>query len=97
MMYAVIDNRTGKRIQVDIEQNSIPATALKKLSVTKEDDHQSNSKGSSSRPEDELEAGIRVYDPGSVLLSSSPSLQLFACRETQLAWFQVHEYGGDQE
>ncbi|KAA1084621.1 hypothetical protein PGT21_033071 [Puccinia graminis f. sp. tritici] len=59
----VIDNRTGKRIEVDIEQNSIPATALKKLSI-KKDDHQSNNKASSSRPEDELEAGIRVYDPG---------------------------------
>ncbi|KAA1084985.1 hypothetical protein PGTUg99_001634 [Puccinia graminis f. sp. tritici] len=63
MIYAVIDNRTGKRIEVDIEQNSIPATALKKLSI-KKDDHQSNNKASSSRPEDELEAGIRVYDPG---------------------------------
>ncbi|PLW04989.1 hypothetical protein PCANC_07541 [Puccinia coronata f. sp. avenae] len=57
----VIDNRTGKSIQVPIEHNAIPATALKKLAVK---GVQAAGSAPDNRPEDELEAGIRVYDPG---------------------------------
>ncbi|GAA5949558.1 hypothetical protein JCM10213_002598 [Rhodosporidiobolus nylandii] len=52
---SITDNRTGKTITVPIERNSIPATALKKL-VKK--------RGEGEREEDEVEGGIRVYDPG---------------------------------
>ncbi|KAI9620994.1 hypothetical protein KEM48_007927 [Puccinia striiformis f. sp. tritici PST-130] len=48
-------------IEVPIDQNSIPATALKKLAVK---GTQATGSAPSNRPEDELEAGIRVYDPG---------------------------------
>ncbi|KAH9809965.1 citrate synthase-like protein [Melampsora americana] len=56
----IIDHRTGKSIEVPIENNSIPATALKRLSIKLN----SNSSIQSNRPEDELEAGLRVFDPG---------------------------------
>ncbi|GAA6047720.1 hypothetical protein JCM3770_001744 [Rhodotorula araucariae] len=52
----ITDNRTGKTLVVPIERNSIPATAFKKLNKAKAD--------GSDRVEDEVEGGIRVYDPG---------------------------------
>ncbi|ORY90765.1 peroxysomal citrate synthase [Leucosporidium creatinivorum] len=51
----VTDNRTGKTIQVPIENNSIPATAFKKLN---------KKRGDGDSAQDEVEAGVRVYDPG---------------------------------
>lgn len=56
----VLDNRTGQSINVPIIHNSIPATAFKKLAIFP----QSNSQISHTRPEDEIESGVRVYDPG---------------------------------
>ncbi|KAI8447640.1 citrate synthase-like protein [Phakopsora pachyrhizi] len=56
----VTDNRTGKTITVPISNNSIPATAFKQLSVKPD----SNLRSKNSRPEDDIETGIRVYDPG---------------------------------
>ncbi|GAA5998023.1 uncharacterized protein JCM10292_002269 [Rhodotorula paludigena] len=53
----ITDNRTGKTIVVPIERNSIPATALKKL-ARKQDAQQGD------KLEDEVEGGLRVYDPG---------------------------------
>ncbi|GAA5908866.1 uncharacterized protein JCM6883_004192 [Sporobolomyces salmoneus] len=53
----VTDNRTGKTIVIPIENNSIPATAFKKLEKPK-------SENGSEREEDEIEAGLRVFDPG---------------------------------
>ncbi|TKA53162.1 hypothetical protein B0A53_04018 [Rhodotorula sp. CCFEE 5036] len=53
----IIDNRTGKSIDVKVEANAIPATAFKKLTKRA---------GDGDREEDECEAGIRVYDPGFV-------------------------------
>lgn len=50
----VIDNRTGKAIEIPITNNSIPATAFKALKATETDD----------REEDDSPNGIRVYDPG---------------------------------
>lgn len=49
------DNRTGKSYNIPIEHNSIPATAFKKMTskATKDD-----------REEDDLESGLRIYDPG---------------------------------
>ncbi|GAA5924664.1 uncharacterized protein JCM15063_005702 [Sporobolomyces koalae] len=52
----VTDNRTGKTITVPIENNSIPATAFKQLSKKQA--------GEGERAEDEIEAGLRVFDPG---------------------------------
>ncbi|KAM0792891.1 hypothetical protein ACM66B_002653 [Microbotryomycetes sp. NB124-2] len=51
----VTDNRTGKTIHVPIENNSIPATAFKQLKKQQE---------VGERDEDEVENGLRVYDPG---------------------------------
>ncbi|BGP53486.1 hypothetical protein JCM8202v2_001045 [Rhodotorula sphaerocarpa] len=48
---------TGKEINVKVEHNAIPATAFKKL-------NKKPSEGDA--PEDEVEGGIRVYDPGFV-------------------------------
>lgn len=59
-LVSVTDNRTGQSIQVPITNNSIPATALKKLSLRP-------SSSPSNRPEDEVEAGVRIYDPGYVI------------------------------
>ncbi|BGP37428.1 hypothetical protein JCM10449v2_001334 [Rhodotorula kratochvilovae] len=52
----ITDNRTGKTLVVPIDRNSIPATAFKKLNKDKA--------GAGDRVEDEVEGGIRVYDPG---------------------------------
>ncbi|GAA6064124.1 hypothetical protein JCM10212_006763 [Sporobolomyces blumeae] len=52
----VTDNRTGRTIVVSIEHNAIASTAFKKLNKDKP--------GFGDRAEDEVEAGIRVYDPG---------------------------------
>ncbi|KIK62985.1 hypothetical protein GYMLUDRAFT_41286 [Collybiopsis luxurians FD-317 M1] len=51
----VRDNRTGKTIQIPIEDNSIPATAFKTLSATPEKDE---------RKENETSKGLRVSDKG---------------------------------
>ncbi|GAA5907355.1 hypothetical protein JCM8208_007162 [Rhodotorula glutinis] len=51
----VTDNRTGKTVNIPIEHNSVPATAFKKLS---------KARGELDRPEDEVEGGLRVFDPG---------------------------------
>lgn len=51
----VTDNRTGKTITVPIVNNAIPATAFKQLKAERE---------GGGRTEDEVEGGIRVYDPG---------------------------------
>ncbi|KAK4056342.1 hypothetical protein OIO90_002786 [Microbotryomycetes sp. JL221] len=51
----VTDNRTGKTINVPIKNNSIPATAFKKLNKSQEI-------GESNQ--DDVETGIRVFDPG---------------------------------
>ncbi|GAA6006232.1 hypothetical protein JCM10207_000570 [Rhodosporidiobolus poonsookiae] len=51
----ITDNRTGKTITVPVVNNSIPATAFKKLNKHRE---------AGEREEDEVEAGLRVYDPG---------------------------------
>ncbi|SCZ91885.1 BZ3500_MvSof-1268-A1-R1_Chr5-3g08198 [Microbotryum saponariae] len=49
-------NRTGKTIHVPIQHNAIPATAFKQLSKKE--------LSNGEREEDEIENGIRVYDPG---------------------------------
>ncbi|KAK4699119.1 citrate synthase, partial [Phenoliferia sp. Uapishka_3] len=51
----VTDNRTGKTYQIPIENNSINATSFKAMKAKPQ-------KG--ERVEDEVEGGIRVYDPG---------------------------------
>ncbi|GAA5952696.1 hypothetical protein JCM21900_000406 [Sporobolomyces salmonicolor] len=51
----VTDNRTGKTINVPIEHNAIPATAFKALR---------KKLGKGERAEDEVEGGLRVFDPG---------------------------------
>lgn len=51
----MIDNRTGKSYEIPIEHNAIPATAFKKMTAAKRVE---------DREEDELEGGIRIYDPG---------------------------------
>lgn len=52
------DNRTGKTVEIPITNNSIPATAFKALSTATV---------VTGRAEDEVEAGLRVYDPGELL------------------------------
>lgn len=54
-----LDNRTGKTYTIPIEHNSIPATAFKQLKMASND---GAAKG--NREEDEVEGGLRVYDPG---------------------------------
>ncbi|BGO88887.1 hypothetical protein NBRC10512_002244 [Rhodotorula toruloides] len=54
----ITDNRTGKTITVPVEHNAIPATAFKKLRKDGPEAEQGD------RQEDEVEGGIRVYDPG---------------------------------
>lgn len=83
----MIDNRTGKSIEVPIEQNSIPATALKKLAVK---GTQAVGSAPNNRPEDELEAGIRVYDPGFVPLYFSSFL--FAPMEEKSLMHAVYRF-----
>ncbi|KAM0752246.1 hypothetical protein T439DRAFT_324313 [Meredithblackwellia eburnea MCA 4105] len=51
----VTDNRTGKTYVVPIEHNSIKATAFKDMKAKP---------GPGQRAEDEIENGLRVYDPG---------------------------------
>ncbi|CEQ39250.1 SPOSA6832_00744, partial [Sporobolomyces salmonicolor] len=51
----VTDNRTGKTINVPIEHNAIAATAFKALR---------KKLGKGERAEDEVEGGLRVFDPG---------------------------------
>ncbi|GAA5868220.1 hypothetical protein JCM8547_002278, partial [Rhodosporidiobolus lusitaniae] len=53
----VTDNRTGRTISVPIEHNAISASAFKKLGKKLET-------GKGEREEDEVEAGLRVFDPG---------------------------------
>ncbi|GAA5854724.1 hypothetical protein JCM9279_007003 [Rhodotorula babjevae] len=53
----VTDNRTGKTVDIPISRNSVPAVAFKKLNLGKARDGQ-------DRPEDEVEGGLRVFDPG---------------------------------
>ncbi|KAF8463661.1 citrate synthase-like protein [Kalaharituber pfeilii] len=50
----VIDNRTGKQINIPITHNSIPATAFKQLKAPKQP---------GERDEDDHANGIRVFDP----------------------------------
>ncbi|PSR99247.1 citrate synthase-like protein [Coniella lustricola] len=50
----VVDNRTGRTYEVPITRNSIQATDFKKIKAQP---------GPDSRPEDETEQGLRVYDP----------------------------------
>ncbi|KAL7417451.1 citrate synthase-like protein [Mrakia frigida] len=50
----VIDNRTGKQINIPITNNSVPATAFSSLKLDKV----------VGREEDEEKLGLRVYDPG---------------------------------
>ncbi|MBW0465485.1 hypothetical protein O181_005200 [Austropuccinia psidii MF-1] len=57
----VVDNRTGKSIQVPIRHNAISSTAFKQLSI---DGIKATGAHKDNRPEDELESGLRVYDPG---------------------------------
>ncbi|GAA5885166.1 hypothetical protein JCM6882_007257 [Rhodosporidiobolus microsporus] len=52
----ITDHRTGKTVTVPIERNSIPATVFKKLNKDKV--------GAGDTAEDEVEGGIRIYDPG---------------------------------
>ncbi|KAJ3714181.1 peroxysomal citrate synthase [Lentinula raphanica] len=51
----VRDNRTGKSIEIAIEDNSIPATSFKTLSAPR---------GKEEREENETEKGLRVSDKG---------------------------------
>ncbi|KAK7463539.1 hypothetical protein VKT23_006887 [Stygiomarasmius scandens] len=51
----VRDNRTGKTYEIPIEDNSIPATAFKKLTAPAAKDE---------RPENETEKGLRIQDKG---------------------------------
>ena len=52
----ITDNRTGKTFEVPIKDNTIPATALKNCKISKSQN--------SGREEDEVEVGVRVFDPG---------------------------------
>lgn len=54
----VIDNRTGKQVTIPITNNSIPATAFNALKAPIGDGKDGK------RQEDDLQNGIRVYDPG---------------------------------
>jgi citrate synthase len=49
----VIDNRTGRAIEVPIKNNAIQATAFKQLKTDTKD---------GERKEDDREAGLRVMD-----------------------------------
>ena len=51
---SITDNRTGKQYSIPISRNSIDAMAFKKMVASPD----------SSRPCDQTEYGIRVYDPG---------------------------------
>lgn len=78
----VTDNRTGKTFEVPIKDNSIPATFFKEFKIAK-----SQNPG---REEDEVEAGIRVFDPSymntAVIRCAAPSelTQLKGCRHDLL-------------
>lgn len=50
----VIDNRTGKSVEIPIKDNSVPATAFKQLKADPE---------KNERKENETEGGLRVLDP----------------------------------
>ncbi|KAK4049383.1 hypothetical protein OIV83_004115 [Microbotryomycetes sp. JL201] len=62
----VTDNRTGKTIHVPIENNSVPATAFKQLK---------KQQSVGERDEDEVENGLRVYDPGQVTYMNTAVIQ----------------------
>ena len=51
----VVDNRTGKSYTIPISNNSIPATAFKKIAAPFEQ---------GERLENETDVGLRVFDPG---------------------------------